>query len=178
MILLLLSLLGGKNKYWFIVPAIYCAAPIINVFTTCFLSETFSSLLCVAFVYAYHRDKTRINSFLCLLVYGLALLCKRENLALFFIPVMDALISLIKIQKKSGLSDIVKHIMPYIVIVSIYIGVCQNVFSIESIESNDIGESTFSFDNFRRLFPVFIKSLLSFNTFSLTFYAFLLRDVL
>lgn len=173
MILLLLSLLGGKNKYWYIAPAIYCVAPIINVFTTCFLSETFSSLLCIAFVYAYHRDKTRINSFLCLLVCGLALLCKRENLALFFIPVIDAFISLIKIQKKNGLLDIVKNIMPYIVIVSIYIGGCQNVFSIESIESNDIGESTFSFDNFRQLLPVFIKSLLSFNTFSLTFYAFL-----
>ena len=171
-ILVILSLLGKRNRYWFVAPAIYCAAPIINVFTNCFLSEIFSSLLCISFVYAYLRDKNHINTCLCLLAFGLALLCKRENLALLFIPIIDSLIRLFGAKKKNILFESIAHSIPYLIIVFIYLFGCQNVFNIESIESVDIGESTFSVDNFRRLFPVFIKSLLSINTFSMTFYAY------
>ena len=45
-ILLILSILPKNQKYWFIPPVLYCCAPIINLFTTCFLSEIFSSLIC------------------------------------------------------------------------------------------------------------------------------------
>lgn len=167
-ILLLLSLLS-KNKFWFLAPSIYCAAPIINVFTNCFLSEIFSSFVCLTFVFAYLRTKTRINSCLCFLAFGLALLCKRENLALLIIPTIDSMICWFRIRKDFVLGNVVKRTIPYIAIVGIYLSCCQNVFEIEGIESKDIGEATFSFGNFERLFPVFIKSLFSIHSFSITF---------
>lgn len=46
-ILLILSILPKNQKYWFIPPVLYCCAPIINLFTTCFLSEIFSSFICL-----------------------------------------------------------------------------------------------------------------------------------
>lgn len=56
-ILVILSLLGKQNRYWFIAPILFCCAPIINVFTTCFLSETFSSLICITFIYAFFQKQ-------------------------------------------------------------------------------------------------------------------------
>lgn len=171
-ILIILSLLGNRNRLWFIAPSLYCVAPIINVFTTCFLSEIFSSLLCVSFIYSYLKPKTLINSSLCFLTFGLALLCKRENLVLLFIPIINSLIILYKTKNRNAILEFIKCNIPYLSIVLIYIFGCQNIFNIESVESNDIGESTFSINNFKYLFPAFIKSLLSINTFSITFYAY------
>ena len=56
-ILLILSLYGNKNKCWFIAPAIYCSAPIINVFANCFLSEIFSSFILISFSYLFIKKK-------------------------------------------------------------------------------------------------------------------------
>lgn len=172
-ILIILSLVGNRNRLWFIAPSLYCVAPIINVFATCFLSEIFSSLLCVSFIYSYLKPKTLINLSLCFLTFGLALLCKRENLALLFIPIIDSIIILYKTKNKNIIWEFIKYNAPYLSIVLIYIFGCQNIFNIESVESNDIGESTFSISNFKYLFPAFIKSLLSIKDFSITFYAYL-----
>ena len=44
---------------------------------------------------------------------------------------------------------------------------------IEQVESKDIGENTFSFNNFFRLFPIFISSLFSINAFSVIIYIYI-----
>lgn len=172
-IILTLALFKENNKWWFIAPSIYCAAPIINVFTTCFLSEIFSSFICIVFIYSYCKPKSHISTYLCFISFGLALLCKRENLSLLFIPIIDFIISICKLKTKEELFFQIKKTIPYLIIIYIYIFGFQNIFMIEHVESKDIGETTFSLNNFVRLFPVFITSLLSINTFSFVFYAYI-----
>lgn len=170
-ILLILSVWSKEKGHKFILPAIYCFAPIINVFTTCFLSETFSSLLCISFLFAYLKNERfkfeyHLLSFLSLF---LAILCKRENLALLLVPI----INIVWQQRYNTFSKIVKikniiwHMSPFIVITLLYLGFCQNVFNIENTESLDIGQRTFSIEYFIKLFPVFVKSLFSIKYFSI-----------
>lgn len=169
-ILIILSLLGKQNRYWFIAPVLFCCAPIINVFTTCFLSETFSSFICITFIYAFFQKETPVRNALCLVSFGLALLCKRENLALGFIPMLECIYTIYKTKKTPSSKAIFKQIVPFAIIVIIYFVVCQNVFDIERIESKDIGQPTFSIQNFISAFPVYVKSLLSINSFSIISY--------
>lgn len=172
-VILILAIFKEDNKWWFVAPTIYCAAPIMNVFTTCFLSEIFSSFICIVFIYSYCKPKTHISTYLCFISFGLALLCKRENLSLLFIPIIDFIISTCKLKTKEEFFFQIKRTIPYLIIICIYIFGFQNIFMIEHVESKDIGEATFSLNNFIRLFPVFITSLLSINTFSLVFYAYI-----
>lgn len=169
-ILVILSLLGKQNRYWFIAPILFCCAPIINVFTTCFLSETFSSLICITFIYAFFQKETSIRNALCLVSFGLALLCKRENLALGFIPIFEWVYTAYKTKKMPSIKVTLKQIVPFAIIIIIYFWACQNVFDIERIESKDIGQPTFSIQNFINAFPVYVKSLLSINSFSIISY--------
>lgn len=112
-ILVILSLLGKQNRYWFIAPILFCCAPIINVFTTCFLSETFSSLICITFIYAFFQKETSIRNALCLVSFGLALLCKRENLALGFIPIFEWVYTAYKTKKMPSIKVTLKQIVPF-----------------------------------------------------------------
>lgn len=169
-ILIILSLLGKQNRYWFIAPILFCCAPIINVFTTCFLSETFSSFICVTFIYAFFQKETPIRDTLCLVSFGLALLCKRENLALGFIPILESAYTAYKTKRIPSIKIILKKIVPFAIIIIIYFSACHNVFDIERIESKDIGQPTFSIQNFISAFPVYIKSLFSINSFSIISY--------
>ena len=127
-ILLLLSLLSDDKKLWFVAPTIYCMAPVINVFTTCFLSEIFSSFICLTFVYSYIKKDTQNHSLLCFISFTLALCCKRENLALAFIPILISLINNHNIINKKSLVDVIKHNAPYFIIICIYLFAIQNVF--------------------------------------------------
>lgn len=172
-ILLILSLIGRNNKFWFIAPSLYCVAPIINVFTTCCLSEIFSSLICLTFIYTYLKKQNNRDVTLCLISFGLALLCKRENMALLFIPIIDTLIKYLKTKQVATIRLGIQHVFPYILVAAIYILGCQNIFNIENIESEDIGQSTFSLTYFVILFPIFIKSLLSPSFFSISVYIYI-----
>ncbi len=169
-ILVVLSLLGKQNRYWFIAPILFCCAPIINVFTTCFLSETFSSFICITFIYAFFQKETPVRNALCFVSFGLALLCKRENLALGLIPILEWVYTTYKTKKNPSIKVTLKQIIPFAIIIIIYFFACQNVFDIERIESKDIGQPTFSIQNFISAFPVYVKSLLSINSFSITSY--------
>lgn len=169
-ILLILSLIGKNNKLWFLAPSLYCVAPIINVFTTCCLSEIFSSLVCLSFVYTYLNTDSKRDVVLCLTSFGLALLCKRENLALLFIPTLDIVISICKHKQLQEVSEKVKEFIPYFFIILIYLFGCQNIFNIERVEAIDIGQSTFSWQNFKIMFPLYIRSLSSLSLFSVCTY--------
>lgn len=172
-ILIVLSLFGKNNKYWLIAPVLFCCAPIINVFTTCFLSETFSSFICITFIYAFFQKKSSTRNALCMCSFAIALLCKRENLSLVFIPILECIYAAYKTKDARSISNIIKQIAPFAMIIIVYLGGCQDVFDIERIESEDIGQPTFSIKNLINLFPVFAKSLLSINTFLITFYLYI-----
>lgn len=172
-ILLVLAIFRKDNKYWFIAPILFCCAPIINVFTTCFLSETFSSLVCITFIYTFFQKKNYPGKVLCITSFGIALLCKRENLALGLIPILEYVYVVYKTKDLQPTDYIIKQIVPFAIIIVIYFWGFQNVFDIERIESNDIGQQTFSIQNFINQFPVFVKSLLSINIFTITFYLYI-----
>ena len=168
-ILLILSILPKNQENWFILPVLYCCAPIINLFTTCFLSEIFSSFICLVFVYTYFRRKSIYNYVLCLISFLVAIMCKRENLALLTLPTIEIIYLVLwkyrcEIKKYTG--EILKY-TSLLLIVCIYFLSVQNVFDIEKIESQDIENSTFSIRYLSILFPAFIKAMFSFKAFSL-----------
>ena len=168
-ILLILSILPKNQENWFILPVLYCCAPIIHLFTTCFLSEIFSSFICLVFVYTYFRRKSIYNYVLCLISFLVAIMCKRENLALLTLPTIEIIYLVLwkyrcEIKKYTG--EILKY-TSLLLIVCIYFLSVQNVFDIEKIESQDIENSTFSICYLSILFPAFIKAMFSFKAFSL-----------
>lgn len=170
-ILLILSLLPKNNKYWFLPPILYCCAPIINIFTTCFLSEIFSSFVCLVFVYTYFQRRSTYNQILCLTSFFVAIMCKRENLALLSISTIESMywiLRKIRCHRKEKISEIKRYI-PFVILTCVYFLFIQNVFNIEAIESNDIENSTFSIRYMAILLPAFIKSMLNIETFSIVF---------
>lgn len=78
-ILLILSILPKNQENWFILPVLYCCAPIINLFTTCFLSEIFSSFICLVFVYTYLEERVYITMSYVLFLF-LWRLCVKEKI--------------------------------------------------------------------------------------------------
>lgn len=166
-IMLILSLMFKTSKNWFIAPILYCCAPIINVFTTCMLSETFSSFICLIFVFAFWRRNTWSVKLLKYIAFFVALLCKRENLILCIFPALDALLCLKQSNVKNSIREVLYISIPYVSLIMVYFFSIQNVLEIEKIESADIGMPTFSISYFIRLFPVFVKSLLSPFAFSI-----------
>ena len=168
-ILLILSILPKNQENWFILPVLYCCAPIINLFTTCFLSEIFSSFICLVFVYTYFRRKSIYNYVLCLISFLVAIMCKRENLALLTLPTIE-IIYLVLWKYRCEINNFTGEILKFtslLLIVCIYFLSVQNVFDIEKIESQDIENSTFSIRYMSILFPAFIKAMFSFEAFSL-----------
>ncbi len=167
-ILLILSILPKNQKYWFIPPVLYCCAPIINLFTTCFLSEIFSSFICLVFVYTYFRRKSIYNYILCLVSFLVAIMCKRENLALLTIPTIEFIYWTLwkyKSNIKKHIVEFLKYI-PFVLILGLYFLFIQNVFNIEKIESKDIENATFSIRYMTILFPAFVKAMFSIEAFS------------
>lgn len=167
-IMLVLAIMFKTSKYWFIAPAMYCCSPIINVFTTCMLSELFSSFVCLTFLFAFLKQKTKAILVLRFSTFFLAILCKRENLVLCLIPLLNALMTLDRKNLQRELKQVTLSIIPYTIITFIYFFMIQNVLEIEKIEAADIGLPTFSFNYFVRLFPAFVKSLFSPTAFSVS----------
>lgn len=170
LILIILSLFPNNNNFWYIAPISYCISPIINIFTTCHLSELFSSFICLVFLYTYLNMKNKYTFSLCIVSFLLSLMCKRENIALLLIIILDFIFLHKQFisHKKYLLISSLKFI-PFIIITCIYLLFIQNIFNIEEIESHDIENNTFSISYFSKLFPVFTKSILNFNLFSITF---------
>lgn len=170
-ILLILSVLSKDQKCWFIPPILYCCAPIINLFTTCFLSEIFSSLICLIFIYTYFRGKTIYNYALCFISFLVAIMCKRENLALLILPTIEFIYLTLwkyRYELKNHIIELLRYI-PFLLIIGIYFLFIQNVFNIEKIESKDIENATFSIQYMTILFPAFIKAMFSIEAFSFVF---------
>lgn len=167
-IMLILSLMFKTSNNWFVAPVMYCCAPIINVFTTCMLSEIFSSFICIIFIFTFFRNKKNSILLLRFTAFFIALLCKRENLILCLIPALDAWQYLKQNNVRNGIKQALYTSIPYTSITIVYFLMIQNVLEIERIEATDIGMPTFSITYFVRLFPVFVKSLLSPLAFSIS----------
>lgn len=104
-----------------------------------------------------------------LFLFLVAIMCKRENLALLTLPTIEIIYLVLwkyrcEIKKYTG--EILKY-TSLLLIVCIYFLSVQNVFDIEKIESQDIENSTFSIRYLSILFPAFIKAMFSFKAFSL-----------
>lgn len=170
-ILLILSIFSKKQKYWFIPPIVYCCAPVINLFATCFLSEIFSSFICLIFVYTYFREKGVYNYTLCFISFLVAIMCKRENLVLLSLPAVEFIYLILRKYRyniKNHIVELSKYI-PFLFILCLYFLCIQNVFNIEAIESKDIENATFSTHYMTILLPAFIKAMFGFETFSCVF---------
>lgn len=168
LILFTLSNLPSFNKNWMLYPLLFCLAPIINIYNTAFLAETYSSLLCLSFLWAYiYYDKKNVFvRFFCVLAFFMSILCKRENFVLLIVPIIYNLDSL----KIASLKKTLKNSLPYILSCTIFILVFHNIFLTEFEEAKDINNPTFAWEYFKSLAPVFLYSLLSINYFSICFY--------
>lgn len=176
LILLTLSTLPCFNKRnWMLYPLLFCLAPIINIYNTAFLAETYSSLLCLSFLWAYiyYDKKNVIVNIFCVLAFFMSILCKRENFILLIVPLLYNFNSF----KIADLKNLFKLILPYVLCCIIFILAFHNIFLTEIEEANDIDKSTFAWDYFKSLAPVFLYSLLSVNYFSVFFYAFVILIV-
>ena len=170
-ILSIIPLKINQTKFWFLLPTIYCIAPIMNVFSTTGFSETFSSFICLSFllsVFLYNKNKTWFNCFFSAFCLLMAFLCKRENSCLLIVPYLYVFFNYL-INKKREKRDYCFVLVSTMTFV-IYLTCIQNIFNIEQIEANDIAASTFSLGHFIQLFPIFVKALFSINYFSISVY--------
>lgn len=166
--LLTLAFYRYGNRYgWVVSISVFCFAPAINLFSTCFLSETFSAFLSLCFVLGFFKYKDNNSALVKTYLFVTFLLCiltKRDNAILLLVPLI---FSLIEINRKN-FKIIFGYLVPYcsiLVISSIFI---HNLFLAEFEESNDIAQSTFSFSIFISQFPVYIKSLFSIPYFTVS----------
>ena len=178
LVLLILSVFIKTNDRfcWAIAPTIYCVAPIINVFGNTFLCEPFSSFIVVSFIYFFYRHIENDGSFLAVVIsLFLAILTKRENLALIVLPF--SYYGLLALRDNSILKKAIVRVLIIVCVCIVYFTIIQNVFNIESTESEDIGGATFSFLYFIRLAPTFISSLLNPSFFGVTIYILLFFSI-
>jgi hypothetical protein len=180
--ILILSIFPIKNiktNSWFLLPLIYCIAPIMNVFSNTGFSETFSSFICLSFLFIFIRyciNKNLLNFFSLIIALFLSFLCKRENICLLIIPIGYIIWYFFKNRKVENRIDIAVLISSFSVFI-IYLAFVQNIFNIEQIESKDIHSATFGIQYFKRLFPIFLQSLFSFNHFSISVYLLILSAI-
>ena len=176
--LLSLAFYQYKDKYnWLIAVMIYCLAPAINLFSTCFLSETFSAFLGICFVLSilnFRNDNSTFSKLFTYISFALCILTKRDNTALIIIPAVLFTFAVFNKNYKLAFS----YIIPYFIILvasSIFV---HNFFIAEMEESADIAQSTFSLQIFCSQFPIYLKSLFSFKYFNVSIYLFILCCVL
>jgi len=170
----LLKSLKKNNNEIIVAMVMFTSTPFINVFNTSGLSETFSSLLVLSFVYFFFKICIEISEcdfkyyVLAITFVILSFLTKRENLILLILPVLKIVVDLyykdISYRNAFRLSSIT-------IIPSVF-ALIYNMFSkvneMEMAESKELGVSTFSFDIFKELFPVYLKSYFNFNLYGIS----------
>lgn len=163
-----------KGKYlWMVAPSLFCVAPVINVFSNSFLCEPFSGMIVLAFCYLYYQYiNSNVGIFFPLITFALALMTKRENLALLSLPLVYNFCNIIKNEFQNV--NCLKEGGLFVSTVLLYFLCFHNIFNIETIESSDINAPTFSLLYFLKLAPGFIKALVTPKYFGLVFYLFVI----
>jgi hypothetical protein len=172
--LLVLSVFPNiKGRYaWIIAPSIFCISPVINVFGNSFLCEPFSGMVILAFCYLYYRyTENKVPIYFPLVAFALTIMTKRENLSLVCLPILCSFY--LNGGIKNNIKTFAKEIMLYAIFIVFYLAFIQNVFNIESVESQDINAPTFSLTYFCKLAPIYIKALVLPSYFGIIFYIFL-----
>lgn len=161
-----------EGKYaWMIAPSIFCLSPVINVFGNSFLCEPFSGMVILSFCYLYYKYlQNEVPVFIPLVAFALAIMTKRENIALVCLPVLCSFY--LNGNFKNNIKPYAKEFILYAVVIISYLVFIQNVFNIESVESQDIDAPTFSVTYFYKLAPIFFKALISPSYFGITFFIF------
>lgn len=171
--MLILSSLNTRcSSGWWVAPLVYCAAPILNVFSLSALCETFSSTVVISYVYFVWRSQEnggRINFVLSCLAFVVAIMTKRENLILFVLPVALWVAGSQKINLKAGIKGLGCYYLWLFFLVIAYFALFQNVVEIEEVEAADIHAPTFSMAYCLRLLPRFLQTICDLRYFSLVF---------
>lgn len=157
---------------WMIAPSIFCLSPVINVFGNSFLCEPFSGMIILAFCYLYHKyTKNQVSVIFPLVAFALAIMTKRENLSLVCLPILCSFY--LNGGFKNNIKPLAKEFLLYAVVIILYLAFIQNVFNIESVESQDIDAPTFSITYFCKLAPLYLRALISPSYFGITFLIFI-----
>lgn len=171
--LLILSVFPSiKGRYaWMIAPSLFCISPTINVFGNSFLCEPFSGMVILAFCYLFYKyTDDNLHIWAPIAAFALAIMTKRENISLVCLPILCSFYRNGGI--KNNIQPFFKEISLYAIIIASYLTFIQNVFNIETIESQDINAPTFSPTYFYRLAPVYLKALVTPRYFGIIFFIF------
>lgn len=156
-----------RKGLWIFAVSAFCIAPAVNLYTTAFLSETFSAFISVFFVTTYINNRgdlqSRFKTIVCCFLFSLALLTKRDNAVLVIIPLMDGVWSF---AKNRNIMESMRAFAPYIAVIVLFVFFVHNIFEAEIEEVGDIGYSTFSISFFWRQLPAYIESILTPSYFS------------
>jgi len=176
LVFLIARIMVNDNKYAIISAGIFALTPIINIFHTSGLSETFSSTWILLFLYLFlskysqgmanHRNK---YLFWVSISFSLVIvtLTKRENSLIFLIPVVLIIIEFIK-NKAFYIKEPLSLVPIFILIVLIlFYYYYINVISIEAIEQIDMGHPSFNIKYLIATFPVYVKSFFTFKWFTI-----------
>lgn len=165
----------NNDKYWYVPGILYSLSPIMNVFATTQLSETFSSftiLLTVMSLFYFFKTRKTWDLLLFGIFFFTALMTKRENTVIFNLIFIFSLITAYKnkwINKKDYLPIVIS-----VILIIIYLLYIQNIFLIEKVESVQISTNTFRFLNLISLIPIFMKAYFNFSWYLITPYLFIL----
>lgn len=176
--LLTIAFYKYPNKYgWLIGVLLFCLAPAVNLFSTCFLSESFSSFLCLCFILSYfdrNNHKSILFRIFILVSFLLCILTKRDNTIMFIVPAIYSLHALVNKNYKLALNEI----LPFFIIIILSTFFIHNFLIAEVEESSDISQSTFSYNILCSQLPIYLKSLFSFTYFNICMALFLFVLVL
>ncbi len=168
LIFLISKILINDNNYATITAGIFALTPIINVFHTSGLSETFSSTWILLFLYMFllkyvQRAECRKYAYLFWLTFIscliMAVLIKRENILILLTPFITLFIQSIK-KRKQTLQELF-HLMPLFILAGVLLIFYTYYIKLnytDIVERADIGYSTFHLRFFGAIFPMFLKA--------------------
>jgi hypothetical protein len=162
----------GDIALSFISSLIYAVVPIMTVFHTSALGETYSSLIvliygfCFIALFIKSEQLRSLFAIACWIVlflsFVLALLTKRENLIIVAMPLF-ALLSLPSKRLRDNKGLIAWAIASLVIAVAV--SVAFQIVQAEANEATDIGSATFSLGYFLALLPLFTKSFITVRWF-------------
>ena len=159
-----------NSKSWWVIPSIFLISPIINVFGSTQLSETFSSFLLTTVIYfliIYRKKHNYIIGISVVLSFMLSILTKRENNFLFLLIICYALYDTLILKRHRFHKAYFLYLVVLTVLILVNLFVEELSHSVK-VESQEIGTAAFSIKYFSRIFPVFLGSLFTFQYFVLT----------
>ena len=166
----------NAGKYWFVFPTIYCLAPIINIFGSSQLSETFSSFLVITTILAYFyylKNNSLDNLLIFVVSYLLAIITRRENIVILLFVLVVSFLQWIRTKK-------LKEFLPILITITIsliFFVFVQNVFELNRLESQEIGQDNFSLNYIIKLIPYYINSLMDVNLFNISFFIMIIASI-